>query len=90
MRIATGLLGLFAIVSVVVLYSATLDTASELSPQGCRMSYMYPSYVLQADFDVSWTPLAKRYSLWLYREVDGYGSTWEPTHVCLSLTVLGV
>ncbi|KAG8926459.1 GPI inositol deacylase [Tulasnella sp. 418] len=32
------------------------------------MSYMTPSYILQSSFDSSWTHLAKRYSLWLYRE----------------------
>jgi glycosylphosphatidylinositol deacylase len=36
------------------------------------MSWMSPSYILQDKFDQSWTPLAKRYSLWLYREVG-----WE-------------
>lgn len=38
------------------------------------MSWMSPSYNLQTAFDHKWTPLAKRYSLWLYREVG-----WE-TH----------
>ncbi|CEL57936.1 hypothetical protein RSOLAG1IB_02681 [Rhizoctonia solani AG-1 IB] len=33
------------------------------------MSWMSPSYVVQGDFDTSWTPLARRYSLLLYREV---------------------
>ncbi|KAI0650404.1 GPI-inositol-deacylase [Trametes meyenii] len=59
---------LFAIASVVVLYYAAVDTVKTLSPQGCRMSWMWPSYVLQSHFDHSWTPLARRYSLWLYRE----------------------
>lgn len=36
------------------------------------MSYMFPSYTLQHNFNSSWTRLARRYSLWLYREVD-----WE-------------
>lgn len=81
MRLITGLIALFSVFSVAFLYLATVDTAKELSPQGCRMSYMYPSYVLQSDFDVTWTPLARRYSLWLYREVDGYGNGWEDTHV---------
>ncbi|THH33528.1 hypothetical protein EUX98_g695 [Antrodiella citrinella] len=35
---------------------------------------MSPSYILQTSFDRKWTPLAKRYSLYLYREVG-----WE-TH----------
>ncbi|KAF7355691.1 GPI inositol-deacylase [Mycena sanguinolenta] len=52
------------------------------------MSYMYPSYVLQSEFDVAWTPLAKRYSLWLYREVDAYGNGWELTHVSNGVPVL--
>ena len=33
------------------------------------MSWMSPSYVLQNRFNDSWTPLSRRYSLWLYREV---------------------
>ncbi|KAJ6616258.1 PGAP1-like protein-domain-containing protein [Mycena sp. CBHHK59/15] len=88
MRIVTGLLGLFSILSVVLLYFATLDIANDLSPQGCRMSYMWPSYVLQSQFDASWTPLARRYSLWLYREVDGHGRGWEPTHATDGVPVL--
>ncbi|KAI0355362.1 GPI-inositol-deacylase [Trametes cingulata] len=58
----------FSIVAVAVLYYAAVDTLNTLSPQGCRMSWMWPSYVLQSRFDHSWTPLARRYSLWLYRE----------------------
>lgn len=41
------------------------------------MSWMSPSYVLQPGFDRTWTPLAGRYSLWLYREVG-----WEGHEVC--------
>ncbi|KAJ7068697.1 PGAP1-like protein-domain-containing protein [Mycena amicta] len=77
----TGLFASFSLVSVLCFYWATLEVVRELSPQGCRMSYMYPSYVLQSDFDQAWTPLARRYSLWLYREVDGWGRGWEPSHV---------
>ncbi|KAF8741815.1 PGAP1-like protein, partial [Rhizoctonia solani] len=33
------------------------------------MSWMSPSYIVQDDFNTSWTPLARRYSLLLYREV---------------------
>lgn len=40
------------------------------------MSWMSPSYLLQSEFNTSWTPLASRYSLWLYREVG-----WEPSQV---------
>ncbi|KAK7054117.1 GPI inositol-deacylase [Favolaschia claudopus] len=88
MRFVTGSIAVFSVLLVAYLYSATLDTASNLSPQGCRMSYMYPSYVLQSEFDATWTPLAKRYSLWLYREVDQYGKGWEPTHVSNGVPVL--
>lgn len=63
-----GVLSLFSLLVVAVLYYAGLDTYYSLSPQGCRMSWMRPSYILQKDFDTSWTPLARRYSLWLYRE----------------------
>ncbi|KAJ3555841.1 hypothetical protein NM688_g2357 [Phlebia brevispora] len=65
-------LGLFSLCCVAVLYYAGVDTVNTLSPQGCRMSWMSPSYVLQPNFDRSWSPLAGRYSLWLYREVG-----WE-------------
>ena len=58
----------FSLVSLALLYYAGLDTYHSLSPQGCRMSWMWPSYVLQTKFDHTWTPLAQRYSLWLYRE----------------------
>lgn len=40
------------------------------------MSWMSPSYILQTDFNATWTPLASRYSLWLYREVG-----WDPDTV---------
>ncbi|KII95293.1 hypothetical protein PLICRDRAFT_34135 [Plicaturopsis crispa FD-325 SS-3] len=59
-----------------VLYFASIDTSRTLSPQGCRMSWMSPSYILQSGFDTTWSPLARRYSLWLYREVG-----WESNEV---------
>lgn len=65
--------GLLSLCTVVALYYAALDTVNTLSPQGCRMSWMSPSYVLQSGFDRSWTPLAGRYSLWLYREAGWEG-----------------
>ena len=37
------------------------------------MSWMSPSYLLQSGFDRTWSPLASRYSLWLYREVGWEG-----------------
>ncbi|KAJ1311214.1 hypothetical protein OPQ81_009714 [Rhizoctonia solani] len=52
-----------------ILYKSYLSSVSLLSPQGCRMSWMSPSYIVQDDFNTSWTPLARRYSLLLYREV---------------------
>ncbi|CUA76918.1 hypothetical protein RSOLAG22IIIB_02398 [Rhizoctonia solani] len=52
-----------------MLYNSYLDSVTSLSPQGCRMSWMSPSYIVQNDFNTSWTPLARRYSLLLYREV---------------------
>lgn len=42
------------------------------------MSWMSPSYLLQAGFDTTWSPLASRYSLWLYHEVG-----WDSVQVCL-------
>jgi hypothetical protein len=76
MRMLSTLLSLFSIFFVGLLYRATSDSAINLSPQRCRMSYMSPSYRIQSQFDTSWTPLAKRYSLLLYRE-DG----WEDDEV---------
>lgn len=65
----SALVGAVSICLVFTFYLASLDIPSSLSRQGCRMSWMSPSYILQSDFNASWTPLAKRYSLWLYREV---------------------
>lgn len=46
------------------------------------MSWMSPSYLLQSGFDRKWTPLAGRYSLWLYREVgwEGHEVRRTPKH----------
>ncbi|PPR02655.1 hypothetical protein CVT24_002138 [Panaeolus cyanescens] len=64
-----SLLAIFSVLAVFVFYLAANSITQSLSPQGCLMSYMSPSYVLQTDFNATWTPLAARYSLWLYREV---------------------
>ncbi|KDQ17238.1 hypothetical protein BOTBODRAFT_53383 [Botryobasidium botryosum FD-172 SS1] len=67
---------IFTLVTLWTTYSVTVDNVSTLSPQACRMSWMSPSYVLQSAFDASWLArprLARRYSLWLYREVG-----WDP------------
>ncbi len=69
-------IGFFSLVSIGILYFATVDVVSTLSPQGCRMSWMSPSYILQSSFNRSWSPLAERYTLWLYREVG-----WENNEV---------
>ncbi|KAF8262780.1 PGAP1-like protein-domain-containing protein [Lactarius quietus] len=71
-RKSSLLVALFSIASAGLVYRAASDSALTLSPQGCRMSYMSPSYLVQSHFDTSWTPFAKRYSLLLYREVG-----WE-------------
>ena len=78
-------LGLSSLLAVFFLYQANSDIAQNLSPQGCRMSWMSPSYLHQAEFDHTWSPLAFRYSLWLYREVG-----WDPVQVCLSSKNFGV
>jgi len=62
-------LGLSSLGVCFVLFKAAFESVESISPQGCRMSYMSPSYLYQTAFDTSWTPFAKRYSLWLYREV---------------------
>jgi glycosylphosphatidylinositol deacylase len=61
--------GLFSLCAVLGLYFAVRNAGDSLSPQGCRMSWMSPSYVLQTGMNDTWSPLASRYSLWLYREV---------------------
>ncbi|KAF7336221.1 GPI inositol-deacylase [Mycena venus] len=87
MQLVIGSFALFSVAAVVYLYSASLDT-TRASPQGCRMSYMYESYVPQSDLDVARTWLATRYSLWLYREVDEHGIRWEHQHVAKGVPVL--
>ena len=64
------------LLSLLLAYSA-FDSPARVSPQGCRMSYMSPSYVLQTGFNASWTvsSLATRYRLKLYREVG-----WDDTN----------
>lgn len=71
-------LGLSSLIAVFLLYQANSDIVQNLSPEGCRMSWMSPSYLLQTGFDHTWSPLASRYSLWLYREVG-----WDSVQVCL-------
>ena len=78
-------LGLWSLLAVFLLYQANSNIVNNLSPQGCRMSWMSPSYLLQAGFDTTLSPLASRYSLWLYREVG-----WDSVQVCLSNRSLGV
>ena len=78
-RKSTIFIALFSIASVALVYRAASDSALTLSPQGCRMSYMSPSYLVQSQFDTSWTPHAKRYSLLLYSEVG-----WEDKQVRLA------
>lgn len=68
-----AILGLLSAALLVVLPVSYIDSVRNVSPQGCRMSWMSPSYIRQDAFNASWTPLARRYSLWLYREVG-----WEP------------
>ena len=82
---AVFLAGAALVLTLLLAYSA-LDAPAKISPQGCRMSWMSPSYLLQTGFDRSWTPLAGRYSLWLYREVG-----WEGREVSwMKLSNLGL
>lgn len=74
---------LASFLSLVALLLSAKDLGEALSPQGCRMSWMSPSYVLQPHFNASWTPLARRYSLWLYREVG-----WDAQQVCICVTLV--
>ncbi|KAG8745712.1 GPI inositol deacylase [Ceratobasidium sp. 414] len=41
------------------------------------MSWMSPSYIVQGEFNTTWTPLARRYSLLLYREVGWDAETFN-------------
>lgn len=80
----TGLLGLSSLLALLLLFFlASFDASRNLSPQGCRMSWMSPPYVLQTSFNTTWSPLARRYTLWLYREVG-----WVLTIFDLILTLL--
>ncbi|KAF8437202.1 PGAP1-like protein-domain-containing protein [Boletus edulis BED1] len=81
-RHAPTILGLLTLSIAYTLFRAASDVPRQVSPQGCRMSWMSPSYLLQSEFNTSWTPLAGRYSLWLYREVG-----WEPNQA-MGLPVL--
>ena len=76
-HILSGLLGLLTAIGIFACFRASTQTPDQLSPQGCRMSYMSPSYILQSGFNASWTSLSGRYSLWLYREVG-----WDNNQVC--------
>ncbi|CCM00426.1 uncharacterized protein FIBRA_02458 [Fibroporia radiculosa] len=71
-RFPFAALAICSALSLLLFYHSGPDIAYTLSPQGCRMSWMSPSYVLQSAFDDSWSPFASRYSLFLYREVG-----WE-------------
>ncbi|KAH8824741.1 PGAP1-like protein-domain-containing protein [Flagelloscypha sp. PMI_526] len=87
----TTLNATFALVSLALLglfLRATLTIQDVLSPQGCRMSRMWPSYLLQTEFNTSWTPLARRYRLFLYREKEQYVTYWQPPNVGDGLPVL--
>ncbi|PCH40901.1 PGAP1-domain-containing protein [Wolfiporia cocos MD-104 SS10] len=76
MRSVVALFSALALFSMFLLYRASSDIVNSLSPQGCRMSWMSPSYVLQSGLNSKWSPLASRYSLYLYREV-GWESSSE-------------
>jgi glycosylphosphatidylinositol deacylase len=73
------LLGVVTAIAIFACFRASIQAPTQLSPQGCQMSYMSPSYVLQSGFNASWTTLSGRYSLWLYREVG-----WDSNQVCHS------
>lgn len=61
-------LGLLTVLLLWTFWRAGVESTTSLSPQGCGMSYMSPNYIPQTAFDETWTPLARRYSLILYRE----------------------
>jgi glycosylphosphatidylinositol deacylase len=71
-RLLIPLLSATTLALLAAFYASGVQSPNRLSPQGCRMSWMSPSYILQPDFNATWTRLSRRYSLWLYREVG-----WE-------------
>ncbi|VDC04233.1 unnamed protein product [Peniophora sp. CBMAI 1063] len=68
-------LGLLTVILLWTFWRAGVESTTSLSPQGCGMSYMSPNYLPQSAFDISWTPLARRYSLVLYREAGWQDDT---------------
>jgi glycosylphosphatidylinositol deacylase len=70
------LLGLLSASLLGLFYFSLEYVATNVSPQGCRMSWMHPSSVLMKDFDTRWTRLGGRYTLWLYREKHG-DAPWD-------------
>jgi len=78
LRLPLWLLSTSTLLLLFTTYLAVLQSPDTLSPQGCRMSWMSPSYILHDQFNSNWTRHARRYSLWLYREAG-----WEsPDEVC--------
>jgi hypothetical protein len=83
-------LSLLSVAGLAVLFAsywAATKVSEDLSPQGCRMSWMSPSYILQSKFDDTWTPLARRYSLWLYREVGWENNNVRAMSIAVSVTM---
>lgn len=70
------LLGLLTLLLPGLFYTSLQYVETNVSPQGCRMSWMHPSSILMKDFDTKWTRLGGRYTLWLYREKHGDG-VWD-------------
>ena len=63
-----ALLSLCAVMGMYWFSDAAVNSGLLVSPQGSQMSWMSPHYILQAEFNATWTPLARRYTLWLYKE----------------------
>ncbi|KAK7049752.1 GPI inositol deacylase [Paramarasmius palmivorus] len=82
-RVVTLYLAIWSLAVVALFLIATLEIPESLSPQGCRMSWMSPSYIVQSNFNSTWTPLGSRYSLVLYREVG-----WETNELWRGTPVL--
>ena len=55
--------------ALLALFSITHSfTTKQLDCNGCRMSYMRPSFAKLSDFDTEHTRFASKYSVYLYRE----------------------
>jgi hypothetical protein len=63
---------ILSLVSALVVLATYISFAAHNSAEGkgCLMSWMSPSYAKLTTFDSKYARLGRKYSLYLYREVD--------------------